>query len=271
MELDYYLRSLTTEDWTRFNHMDKLIFPDEPLTKSSFNSGLAGLKTLSVVAVDKEDKEFLGYYKIGVYGNEGYVQRVGVHPEHQRKGIGSELLERSMNHLKSAGCKEYFLYVKEDNEAAINLYKKFSFEIEEKSWQFIVPFEKMVDKPKGKCRHVEWGEIQLTSLRFRLNPHRIQQYFGRENQHVLVYEHMGQQLGFCRFSPDYPGGMPFVLKDVSLALDFISILKSYITDKAFKSLKVTFDNQEPLVESLKKEGILVNYELLKMRKDVEIG
>ena len=266
MEPDFYLRDLTADDWSKFKEMDELIFPDEQMMESSFLSGLSGLKSLSVIAVHKESKDFIGYYKIGVYGNEGHIMRIGVHPEHQRKGLGSHLLERSMHHLKNAGCKSYYLYVEEKNEAAKELYKKQGYEVDKKSWQFIFPFKKLKEKPQGKCRHVEWGEIQMICLRFNLNPVLIQQYFGRENQHVLVFEVMGQQIGFTRFSPDFPGGMPFIIKDPKYALDFVSHLKTYITNPDFKSIKTTFDNQERLVEYLQKEKIKVNYELLKMRK-----
>jgi ribosomal protein S18 acetylase RimI-like enzyme len=266
LEPDYYLRDLTAEDWSKFSEMDKLIFPDEQTSESGFMRGLSGLKSLSVIAVHKESKDFIGYYKIGVYGNEGHVMRIGVHPEHRRKGLGTHLLERSMFQLKNAGCKSYYLYVMKDNEAAIELYKKQGYETDKISWQFKFPYKKLNNSPKGKIRHVEWGEIQMICLRFNLNPVQIQQYFGRENQHVLVFEVMGQQLGFTRFSPDFPGGMPFILKDPSYVIDFVSHLKTFVTNPDFDAIKTTFDNQENLVAHLQKEKIPLNYELLKMRR-----
>lgn len=270
MSIDYYHRDLAVEDWDKFTVMDKKIFPDEVLTKESYISGLAGFKSLSVVAIDKETKDFLGYFRVGVYGNEGHISRVGVLPKCQRKGIGSDLMERAMRHLRNAGCKEYYLYVLADNEAAIKLYEKYNFKIKEKSYQFIVPFDKILDNPKGRCRSVEWGEIQLISLRFNLNPFRVQQYFGRENQYVVVFDITGQQIGFCRFNPDFPGGMPFIIKDPQYAMDFISHLRKYIVNTQFNSLKITFDNQTSVYQKLIEEKIQLNYELLKMTKEVKI-
>ena len=141
MEEDYYLRDLTAEDWSKFNEMDKMIFPDEQTSESGFMRGLSGLKSLSVIAVHKESKDFIGYYKIGVYGNEGHVMRIGVLPEHRRKGIASHLLERSMHHLKNAGCKSYYLYVKENNEAAIALYKKHDMRLTKKAGNSYFPIK----------------------------------------------------------------------------------------------------------------------------------
>lgn len=270
MEQDYYLRDLTADDWQRFQELDKLIFPEEPLTERSFIQGLSSPKTQSVVMIHKESKGFLGFYRIGVQGQIGYISRVGVHPEHRGKGYGAKLLERSMFQLNKAGCKRYYLYVKEENEAAKNLYEKYQFEIDTKSWQFEVPYEKLPEKARGEIRHLDWGEIQLQSLRFNLNPFQIQNYFGKEGHHVLVYSVMGQELGFCRFTPDFPGAMPFVLKDPEYVFDFIKHLKQYITNKDFSAIKITFDGQERLLERLQKENIPMRYCLLKLTREAEI-
>jgi len=269
LEEFYYLRDLTLGDWEKFNEYDTIAFPNEPMRKESYKAGLSSINAMSIVAVHKETKEFIGFYKIGVYGKEGHVTRISVHPDHRRKGLGAKLLERSAHYLKKAGCESYFLYVQEDNEPAINLYKKYGFETVTRSYQFNVPFKMLPKEPKGRCRHVEYGEVQLTSLRFRVNPIRIQQFFGRENQHVLIYEVMGQQIGFCRFSPSFPGAMPFIIKDVKYAMDFIAHLTTYITNKKFKKVKITFDNQEALYQKLTAEKVPLNYNLLKMIKEAE--
>jgi ribosomal-protein-alanine N-acetyltransferase len=269
LTVEYYLRDLTASDWDKFRELEKLVFPDEIMTNESFLSGLAGLKALSVVAIEKESKDFIGYFRVGVYGNEGHIARVGVHPDYWKQGVGSKLLERAMYHLDAAGCKEYYLYVQADNEAAIKLYEKYGFVTDVKSYQFIVPMDRILEKPRGKCRSVEWGEIQLISLRFSLNPFRVQQYFGGVHQHVLIFEFMGQQLGFCRFNPNFPGGMPFILKDSQYAMDFISHLGMLVTDPKFDKFRITFDNQTAIHQKLLDEKIPLNYELLKMTREAK--
>ncbi len=264
----YYLRDLTADDWEKFHEMDSAIFPDEPLSKNSFLSGLAGYKALTVIAIHKESKDFLGYYRIGVYGKEGHVYRIGVHPNFRRKKLGSVLLERSMTQLEKAGCTEYFLYVRADNEPAVKLYEKYGFEKEVDSHQFICPFKLLKGTPRGNCRHVEWGEVQLVCLRFELNPIRIQQYFGQEDQHVLIFEVNRQQMGFARLTPSFPGAFPFIVKDSEYALDFIGHLKEHITNPEFDYVRLTFDGQPRLVEKLTQEKLTLNYKLLKMTKEV---
>ncbi|MCF2143907.1 MAG: GNAT family N-acetyltransferase [Candidatus Heimdallarchaeota archaeon] len=266
-EKDYYLRELSLNDWEKFHEMDKLIFQEDFLREEGFRRSLTGLKSLLVVAVEKETKNFIGYYRIAIYGREGHIQTIGVHPDYRRKGVGSHLLERSIYQLEKSGCTSYFLYVQTNNTPAINLYKKYGFQGETKSWQFVIPFDLLPNKPRGKCRHVEWGEIQLLSLRFNVNPLQIQQYFGKKEQYVLVYEMLGQQLGFARFNPAFPGAFPFILKDPNYFLDMVAILKSYISQKNFTEMKITFENQSRLVNYLKEQKIQLNYSLLKMRKE----
>ena len=77
---------------------------------------------------------------------------------------------------------------------------------------------------------------------------------------------MGQQIGFCRFDPGYPGAMPFKLKDSSYIIDFISILNGYITDKTVGDIKITIEGQENLIRKLNEEKIPLNRELLRMSR-----
>ncbi|MHA1156330.1 MAG: GNAT family N-acetyltransferase [Candidatus Heimdallarchaeota archaeon] len=270
LEENYYLRDLTQTDWEKFQAIDKLIFPDDLMSMESFFSSLSGMNALSVVIIHKETKDFIGYFKISNFGTLGHVTRIGTHPDYRGKGYGSILVEKSMYYLKKRGCNKYYLYVLENNSSAIELYKKHGFTVETESYQYTVPKKHFLEKVRGRCRHVEWGEIQMTSLRFNLNPFQIQQYFSRENQHVLIYEVMGQQIGFCRFDPNYPGAMPFKLKDPSYIVDFISILNGYITDKKVGDIKITIDGQENLIQKLNEEKIPLNRKLLRMTRPSEL-
>ncbi|MBD3190070.1 MAG: GNAT family N-acetyltransferase [Candidatus Heimdallarchaeota archaeon] len=269
MPLDYYLRNPALTEWEKFHELDKTFF-SETVKKKSFEDVLKRPRASYIVAVDKSNNSFLGYYQIAAYGKEGIIHRIGVHPQVQRKGLGTKLLESAINSLKEAGCTKIKLYVRTDNEAAINLYKKFDFEIEKKSYQFIVKYSDLIDEPQGKCREAQWHEIPMFCLIFNQNPDQIKLYFGQENQLVLVYEYRGEQLGFCRFSPQFPGAMPFLIKNTDFMMDFISLLKQYISDPQFDSFKLTIDNQKELVQLLIDKGISINYELYVMTKSVPL-
>ena len=267
---EYYLRDLTASDWPAFKAIDEESFGEDSTAEQSFLRGLSSPKGLSIVMINKETKEFMGYYRILLYGTLGHIQRVGVAPKFQGKGYGTILLESAMGNLEKAGARKFMLYVLIENETAINLYKKHHFDIEYTGWQFDVPLKALPKEPRGNCRHLDWGEIQLMSLRFGLNPHRIQYYFGLESQHVLVYEINRQQTGVCRFNPDYPGAFPFKLKDREYFLDFIAHLTKYMTNKEFKSVKITIDNQQELIDLFQEKKIPLKRKLYRMSRVVDL-
>jgi len=268
---EYYLRDLVASDWPEFNKMDVEAFEeDDSVREESFQKGLSSSRGLSVVLVHKETKDFIGYYRFLIYGTLAHLQRIGVNPKFQRKGYGSVLMDSALANMKKTGATKYMLYVMQDNEAAIKLYEKYQFNVEFNSSQFEVPFKKLPKKPRGTCRHMDWGEIQLMSLRFGLNPYRIQHYFGSESDHVLIYSVMGQQFGVCRFSPDFPGAFPFVIRDKEYALDFIAHLITFITNKEFKAVKITFDSQTELVKIFEEKKIKLKSKLYRMSRAAEL-
>ena len=267
---EYYLRDLTANDWSEFKKMDDEAFDGEGQKEQWFIRGLSTPKSLSLVMVHKETKEFMGYYRVVLYGTLGYIQRIGVKPKFQGKGYGGILMESAMSNLEKAGATKYILYVLTDNETAINLYKKYHFQVEFSTTQFEIPFTVLPKKPRGTCRHMDWGEIQLMSLRFGLNPYQIQSFFGQENQHVLVLTALGQQLGVCRFNPDFPGAFPFKIRDKEYALDFIAHLVTFITNKEFEAVKITFDSQPELVNFLLEHKIPIKSKLYRMSSVVKL-
>jgi len=77
--------------------------------------------------VAEEDGHIVGYVISSVRGGKGNIISIAVIPEFRRKGIGSELMEESLNFLsKRVDCVE--LQVKVSNIEAISFYRKLGFE-----------------------------------------------------------------------------------------------------------------------------------------------
>ena len=57
----------------------------------------------------------------------GHVNQLCVDPRARRRGLGSELLGRSLGALARAGCRSASLTVTKSNEGAIRLYERFGF------------------------------------------------------------------------------------------------------------------------------------------------
>lgn len=75
----------------------------------------------------------VGFHWTKITANQpgaGEVYVIGVHPRAAGRGLGRELLRAGLAHLRNRGCDRVFLYVDEDNEAAVNLYARSGFDTE---------------------------------------------------------------------------------------------------------------------------------------------
>ena len=75
-----------------------------------------------------EDGEILGYIGILAVPDEADITKVAVAKGAQGQGIGSMLMKELISRVPELGVAKIFLEVRESNEAALALYKKFGFE-----------------------------------------------------------------------------------------------------------------------------------------------
>ena len=59
----------------------------------------------------------------------GHILTIDVLPDHQRKRLGTHLLEAAEARLESLGCRSLLLEVAVDNRAAIAFYKRHGFDV----------------------------------------------------------------------------------------------------------------------------------------------
>lgn len=59
--------------------------------------------------------------------DELHVATIATHPEFRRQGIGKKLLLHALKSARSEGVTRSFLEVRENNQAAIQMYKSFGF------------------------------------------------------------------------------------------------------------------------------------------------
>jgi len=79
--------------------------------------------------VAKEGEKLLGYLVAYHTSDELHIANIAVAEEERRRGIGSLLIEKTIELAKNLKVLRIFLEVRPSNLAAINLYKKFGFEI----------------------------------------------------------------------------------------------------------------------------------------------
>jgi ribosomal-protein-alanine N-acetyltransferase len=73
------------------------------------------------------EKILVGYTGIWIVLDEAHITTIAVHPEYRGKKIGEQLLFHLLAFASSKGSRWATLEVRESNQAAQNLYKKFGF------------------------------------------------------------------------------------------------------------------------------------------------
>lgn len=71
-----------------------------------------------------------GYAITGRAGPRGYLQRLAVHPDAQRTGLGSALVSDALRWLRRRGAREVLVNTQEDNRAALALYESLGFRLQ---------------------------------------------------------------------------------------------------------------------------------------------
>jgi len=100
-----------------------------PWSIDSFRYELTNKMTILLVASLNE--YIVGYVCLRTIVDVTHLLNIAVHPKFRERGIATWLLTRALEELKSSGHGSRFLTleVRESNIPAINLYRKFGFEV----------------------------------------------------------------------------------------------------------------------------------------------
>ena len=77
----------------------------------------------------KQEEIIIGYIKIWKIMEDLHIEQLGVLETFQRQGIGEKLLKLSINYSVQENINKIMLECRQSNTSAINLYKKYLFEI----------------------------------------------------------------------------------------------------------------------------------------------
>ena len=79
--------------------------------------------------VAEEDGNIAGVIIAGNDGRRGYIYHTAVNPDYRRRGIGSELVDKALNALKSLGINKVALVVFSRNENGNAFWEKVGFTV----------------------------------------------------------------------------------------------------------------------------------------------
>ena len=126
-----------------------------PWSEKSFLESMEREDTVFLVAL--EDEDVAGYIGCYCIAGAGEITNVAVKASHRRKGIGGKLLQKLYEEGAALDTQEYFLEVRESNEAAIGLYLSQGFVKEGIRKNF---YEKPVENAVIMWNHFPLGNEQ---------------------------------------------------------------------------------------------------------------
>jgi len=120
-------RDMLDEDLDQIIKIELDLFDKTAWSKDLFLDELARMPDTRWYQVMLDQDQVIGYIGLAVNGEVADIQTIAVIEAAQQKGLGSRLLELAIKEAKNRGAQEMFLEVATQNEAAINLYRKFGF------------------------------------------------------------------------------------------------------------------------------------------------
>lgn len=84
-------------------------------------------KSEGSLIVESADGEALGFAVYQRVLDEATLLNIAVLPDYQGRGLGARLLRELLEHLSAAGVARFLLEVRQSNERAIGLYRRFGF------------------------------------------------------------------------------------------------------------------------------------------------
>ncbi len=120
-----HIREMTVDDIEYLELVEKDLF-SSPWSKDDFIYEIKANPFAHLYVI--EDTQMIGYIDFWIMYEQATLANIGVRREYQRKGYASLLIEHMLDEVKH--CENVTLEVRVSNVSAINLYKKYGFEIQ---------------------------------------------------------------------------------------------------------------------------------------------
>jgi ribosomal-protein-alanine N-acetyltransferase len=121
------VRRMKLEDVPAVVELDKLSF-NLPWPERSFRLELTD-NPASRSWVAESDGKIAGMIVAWLLVDEAHIATLAIHPDHRRQGIASKLLTHTLRSMSREGAVTSFLEVREGNTAALEMYRKFGYEV----------------------------------------------------------------------------------------------------------------------------------------------
>jgi [ribosomal protein S18]-alanine N-acetyltransferase len=124
---DLTIRAMSESDLDGILAIEKKSFAD-PWSQRLFRETLLFPQSVNFV-VESTGGEVIGYLNLYLIAHEGHLLNLAIHPAWRRQGLATAILSHTIEHLRQRQALHLFLEVREKNQSAIGLYRKFGFEV----------------------------------------------------------------------------------------------------------------------------------------------
>ena len=122
-----FSRSLKNSSIAELLSVDLAAFgPEWAMDEETLREALSATKRVRLF-VWRSHERIDGFVLAGATGNQGFVQRLAVHPDSQREGIATQLLEAAIAWTQRCGCRSTVVNTEISNTAALGAYHRFGF------------------------------------------------------------------------------------------------------------------------------------------------
>lgn len=121
-----FIRKMRVEDLHVIEEMENILFTS-PWKYEDFLYEI-NENAFSHNYVVEDNNEIVGYVGLWIMYDQSQITTIGVHPNHQRKGIGQMMMDSMIEETINHQCATMSLEVRVSNHKAISLYEKNGFE-----------------------------------------------------------------------------------------------------------------------------------------------
>lgn len=129
--LDVEIRPMVDEDLPQVMEIENLCFlhpyQEKDLLYEMHENPVSYVWVIEYSNASFGLKQIVGFIDFWITFDSGTICQIAVHPDIQRSGVGSELMEEMKKELRVKKVKTMTLEVRESNTKAINFYQKHGF------------------------------------------------------------------------------------------------------------------------------------------------
>lgn len=129
-----FIRRMTEDDIPAVYVIEQLAHPDpwpeqtfHDCLRISFIGFVIEINYASIRAKVNSQPKVLGYAILSYAADEGHILNFGIHPNVQKQGYGTQLIQYIVNWAREQRLKDLYLEVRASNKTAIRLYERHGF------------------------------------------------------------------------------------------------------------------------------------------------